>query len=147
MKKTMKKIMIITAFLFSFSALMIGREKPVAADQLPAPAKAYINTNFAGDKVVMAILDDDVIRPDHEVGLASGVELQFDNSGALEKVASRNGISEDLIPQSIRKYVSQLYPGVGYREYEIGRHTYEVSLSNGIELKFNSRFQLVEIDD
>jgi hypothetical protein len=143
----MKKIMIITATMFAFSVLMLGREKPVAADQLPAQAKTYINTNFAGDKVVMAIVDDDVIRPEYEVRLASGVELQFDNNGALEKVASRNGISEDLIPQSIRKYVSQLYPGVGYREYEIGRRTYEVSLSNGIELKFNSIFQVVEIDD
>ncbi len=143
----MKKMMILMLGIFAFSVIMVGREKPVTPDQLPAAAKTYIKTNFAGDKVVLAIVDDDLIRPDYEVRLASGVELQFDNAGALEKVASRKGISADLIPQSIRDYVSALYPNAGYREYEISRRTYEVTLSNGMELKFNSSFQILEIDD
>jgi hypothetical protein len=143
----MKKIVILAIAVFSCSVMASCREKPVTFDQLPTAAKSFINANFAGDKVVMAKLDDDLIRPDYEVRLSSGVELKFNNSGSLEKVASHKGISADLIPHSIREFVSEHYPTAGYRELEIGRRTYEVKLTNGLELKFNSAFHLVEMDD
>lgn len=143
----MKKIMTLAIATFAISVMASCMERPVTFDQLPSAAKTYINTNFEGDKVVFASIDDDLIRPDYDVRLASGTELQFSNSGALEKVASRQGISADLIPQSIRDYVAAHFPSAGYREYEIGRRTYEVTLTNGLELKFNSVFQVVEIDD
>ncbi len=143
----MKRIVILAIAVFAFSAIVSGREKPVTFDQLPAAAKTYINTNFSGDKVVLAIVDDDLIRPDYEVRLSSGVELKFNNSGALEKVASRERISSALIPKTIREYVAVHYPSAGYRQLEIGRRTYEVTLTNGLELTFNSFFQVVEVDD
>lgn len=143
----MKKIMTLAIATIAISVMASCKEKPVTFDQLPSAAKTYINTNFEGDKVVFASIDDDLIRPDYDVRLASGTELQFSNSGALEKVSSHQGISADLIPQSIRDYVAAHFPSAGYREYEIGRRTYEVTLTNGLELKFNSVFQVVEIDD
>lgn len=143
----MKRIILLAMSVVAFSVMASCREKPVSFEQLPVAAKTYINTNFSGDRVVLAKLDDDFIRPDYEVRLSSGVELKFSNSGALEKVASHNGISADLIPQSIRDFVSANYPSAGYKEYEIGKRTYEVKLTNGLELKFNSVFRLVEIDD
>ena len=47
----------------------------------------------------------------------------------------------------IRDYVRRNYPDAAYVSYEIDRNSYEVTLSNRLELKFNSRFALVEIDD
>ena len=142
----MKKI-IFSALVILASAVMGScRERPVSFDQLPVAAKTYVSVNFANDKVILAKLDDDLIRPDYEVRLSSGVELKFNNSGALEKISSRGRISPDLIPVSIREYVSTHYPTAGYLEYEIGLRTYEVTLTNGIELKFNSTFHLVEIE-
>jgi hypothetical protein len=143
----MKKIIALTIGIFACTVMASCHEKPVTFEQLPIAAKTYINTNFPGDKVAIAVVDDDLIRPDYEVRLASGMELKFNNSGALEKVACRNGIPADLIPESIREYVSSYYPEAGYREYEIGRRTYEVTLTNGLELKFNSVFRIVEVDD
>ena len=143
---TMKKIMFSVLAIFVSTVLGSCRERPVSFEQLPVAAKTFVSMNFADDKVVLAKLDDDLIRPDYEVYLSSGVELTFNHSGALEKVSSRGTISPDLIPVSIREYVSAHYPTTGYREYEIGRRTYEVTLTNGIELKFNSSFHLVEID-
>jgi hypothetical protein len=143
----MKKIMTLAIATFAISVMASCMEKPVTFEQLPAQAKTYINTNFAGDKVVLATMDDDLIRPDYEVRLTSGTELQFDHGGALEKVSCRSGISADLIPQGIRDYVAAHFPSAGFREYEVGRRSYEVTLSNGMELKFNSAFNLMEIDD
>ena len=143
----MKKIVILAVSVFAFSVMASCHEKPVTFEQLPAVAKTYINTNFAAHSVVLATIDDDLIRPDYEVVLSEGVNLKFNNDGSLEKVSCKNGISPDLVPQSIRDYVSMHYPSAGYREFEIGKRTYEVKLSNGLELKFNSTFNLVEVDD
>ena len=79
--------------------------------------------------------------------LVSGVRIQFEHSGALEKISSMNGIPAELIPVQIRDYVKIHYPDAAFREYEIGRKSYEVKLSNRLELKFNRNFILVEIDD
>ena len=143
----MKRILISALAVVAISVMASCREKMVTFTQLPEVAKTFINTNFPDDTVVAVTVDDDLIRPDFDVRLSSGVELQFEHDGALEKVASRNGISADLIPQTILDYVSANFPSAGYREYEIGRRTYEVTLTNGLELKFNNNFQLIEVDD
>jgi hypothetical protein len=74
--------------------------------------------------------------------------LQFENDGSLEKVETRNGnIPEGIIPVQILQVVNSYYPDATILSYEVGRRSYEVKLSNRLELKFNSRFELVELDD
>lgn len=143
----MKKVILMVIGVFAFSIITSARELPVKFEQLPAPAQTFITANFSDDPMLLAVREDDLVRPDYEVRLTSGTQLEFDHAGALKKIASRDGVPSELIPDSIRNYVSSLYPNVKYVEYEIGRYTYEVSLSNGWELKFNSRFDVIEIDD
>jgi hypothetical protein len=116
-------------------------------NQLPAPAQTFINANYPGEKISYATKDDDFILPDYNVMLANGVKIQFENSGALEKIESRAGVPEELVPFQIRDYVKIHYPEAIFIEYEIGRRSYEVKLSNRLELKFNNNFQLIEVDD
>ena len=52
-----------------------------------------------------------------------------------------------MVPVQIREYVERHYPNAVLVEYEVGRRNYEVTLSNRMELKFNSEFNVVEIDD
>lgn len=144
---TMKKIMICAIAALAFTTIASCYERPVTFEQLPAQAQTFINNNFPGDKMTLATEDDDVVRPDYEVRLASGTELEFDYSGLLKKVSSRSGIPADVVPAAIRNYMATHYPGAGFREYEIGRKTHEVTLSNGLEFKFNSRYQVIEVDD
>ena len=80
--------------------------------------------------------------------MANGVMLEFDNGGRLEKIESRNGdIPSGIIPVQIMEIVKGHYPDADVVEYEVGRKTYEVKLSNRMELKFNRHFNVVEIDD
>ena len=143
----MKKIFAITAVILA--ALQISRadDRPVTFAQLPETAQAFINTNYPSEKISYATVDDDLIRPDYNVMLANGIKLQFENSGALEKIEARSGVPEGLIPVQIRDYVRIHYPDAVFVEYEIGRKTYEIKLSNRLELKFNRNFNLIEIDD
>jgi hypothetical protein len=74
--------------------------------------------------------------------------LQFEHSGSLEKIETRNGnIPAGIIPFQIIDVVKQYYPEAQITEYEIGKRSYEVKLSNRMEMKFNTKFQVIELDD
>ena len=90
---------------------------------------------------------DTVCKPDYTVRLANGVEIQFENSGALEKISARTGVPAAVVPVQIADYVKANFPDAVVVEYEIGRRDFSVDLSNGLELRFNGKFKLVELDD
>ena len=144
----MKRNLIIMALLLASMTIVNADDRPVTFNQLPSAAQTFINKNYPDDKVSFATVDDDFIRPDYHVALVSRVMLQFENDGSLEKVETRNGnIPEGIIPVQISQAVNSYYPDATILGYEVGRRSYEVKLSNRLELKFNSRFELVELDD
>lgn len=144
----MKRIMIFIASLMAFSAMAQADERPVNFNQLPQSAQTFVNTNYPGEKVSFVTVDDDLIRPEYQVVMANGVMIEFDNGGRLEKIETRNGsIPSGIIPVQIVEAVGMYYPDAKVIEYEVGRKTYEVKLSNRMELKFNSRFNIIEVDD
>ena len=148
MKITMKRIFAILAVMAAFMSAAKADDRPVTFAQLPVAAQTFINANYPDDKVSYATVDDDIIRPDYTVVLVSGVRIQFEHSGALEKIESRQGnIPADVVPVQIRDYVKTYYPDAVVVEYEAGRRTYDVKLSNRLEFKFNRNFRLIGIDD
>lgn len=144
----MKKILLVFAAAMAIAVSASAGDKPVTFKQLPTAAQELITSNFSADKISYATVDDDFIRPDYTVVFASGLKLQFENNGALDKIEARNTtFPVALVPVQIRDYVKQHYPEAGFLEYEVGKRYYEVKLSNRMELTFNSNFILVEIDD
>lgn len=143
----MKKIFAIAAIALASLQIIKADDRPVTFAQLPAAAQAFINTNYPDEKISYATVDDDLILPDYNVMLANGVKIQFEHNGSLEKIESRAGVPENLIPFQIKDYVKLHYPDAIFLGYEIGRKSYEVKLSNRLELKFNKNFILIEIDD
>ena len=51
-----------------------------------------------------------------------------------------------MIPQAIKNYLKANYPRQTVKKLEIKKNEYEVELANGLELTFNNRFQLVDMD-
>ncbi len=144
----MKKITLMLACMLGIALAATAGDKPISFDKLPLEAKNFINVNFQNAKVLYSTVDDDFFRPDYNVSLDNGFRIQFTNSGALEKIESNTAaIPQDLIPYQIRDYVKVHYPDATFMEYEIGRKSYEVKLSNRLDLKFNKKFHLIEIDD
>lgn len=144
----MKKLILIIVSLAAFMSVVRAEDKPVTFNQLPESARNVIDSNYQSVKLVLATKDDDFIRPEFHVVLENGVALQFDNDGRLEKIASRSGdIPAAVIPKQITDIVKSHYPDAYIVEYEVDRKTYEVKLSNRIEITFDSSFRLVEIDD
>ena len=144
----MKRTLITLALVLVTFAIVKAADRPVTFNQLPQAAQTFINTNYPVEKVAFATVDDDFIRPDYHVALVSGVMLQFEHGGSLEKIETRNGnIPAGIIPFQIIDMVKQYYPEAQITEYEIGKRSYEVKLSNRMEMKFNTKFQIIELDD
>lgn len=144
----MKKIIIVAIAFTAFAAISKADDRPVTVDRLPVAAKTFIKSYFPSEKISFATKDDDLIRPDFTVMLSNGVKIDFDNSGSLDKIeVGKNVMPADIVPVQVSDYVSAHFPDVRIVEYEVGRRSYEVKLSNGMDLRFNSRFALVEIDD
>ena len=143
----MKKIFTILAVSMAFAMTAKADDRPVTYEQLPASAQAFISQYYPEDTVSYATRDDDFIMPEYTVVLVSGVKIQFENNGSLDKITAKGGVPSALVPVQIKDYVDRHYTDVVIREYEVGRRTYEVKLSNGMELKFNRNFVLIGIDD
>lgn len=144
----MKRFLIVLTCVLGTMSLAKADDRPVTVDQLPQAARTFLNVNFPDDKISFATKDDDLIRPDYQVVLASGVMVKFNNAGDLEEIESRGKeIPDGIIPIQIVEMVKGHYPDVMITGYEVGRRTYEVKLSNRIELKLDRNFNVIEIDD
>ena len=55
---------------------------PVPASLVPAPITTYLNTNFAG----VALMKIEKERYGYEVKLANGLEMKFNQQGALREI-------------------------------------------------------------
>ena len=144
----MKRFLIVLTCVLGTMSLAKADDRPVTVDQLPQAARTFLNVNFPDDKISFATKDDDLIRPDYQVVLANGVMVKFNNAGNLEEIESRGReIPDGIIPIQIVEMVKGHYPDVMITGYEVGRRTYEVKLSNRIELKLDRNFNVIEIDD
>ena len=146
----MKKIFLLLAVVFSFSAVLAfgGGDKVINKNQLPAQAQSFINDNFAGVKISYAKHETDFLERSYEVVLADGTKLEFTNKGAWKEVDCRYGeVPSAIVPAPIKKYISENYSAEKVLKIERDSRGYEVKLSNRLELQFNNDFRIVDIDD
>ena len=52
-----------------------------------------------------------------------------------------------LVPEQITAYVTANFPNAIIKKLEKNFRSWEIELNNGLELKFNSNFKVMEIDD
>ena len=143
----MKKIFAILAISLSAVSFAKADDIPVTFAQIPVDAQTFIKNTYPDEKVSYAMVDDDFIRPDYTVVLASGIKVRFNHDGSLEKIEARGGVPASVVPVQILDYVKMTVPDAVLVEYEIGRFGYEVKLSNGMELNSNRKFKISRFDD
>ena len=107
-------------------------------------AQAMLKQNFA-DKTPLAITAD---RDDYKVMYQSGEKVEFDKKGNWRDIECKTSqVPAALIPAQITANVNATFPGAVVTEIDQDRRGYSVKLSNGLELEFNKKFQIVELDD
>ena len=123
-------------------------DQVIQPSKLPAAAQSFIETNFPGAQFVLVTVDKDFAETTYDVVLNNGVKLEFDAKGEWKEVEARpSEVPANIIPNQIRTYVTEHYPETKIVKINRDPNDYEVDLSNGVELKFNSKtFAIIDID-
>ena len=67
--------------------------------------------------------------------------------GNVTEVECKQGaVPAALIPQAISTYLQTNQAGQTVRKIEFNKNEHEVELSNGLDITFNKRFQVIDID-
>lgn len=130
--------------LTSCNPLQADNDQVITFDRLPASAQTMLNQNFA-DKVPLVITAD---WDDYMVRYASGEKVEFDKRGNWRDIECKTSqVPTELIPTKIAANVNASFPGSTITEIDRDSFGYSVQLSNGLELEYNRRCQVIEVDD
>lgn len=146
----MKKIFVSAALLFAgITASFAGdRERPITLDKLPAAAQEFLAANFKDVTLAYAVEDPKFIGSEYEVIYTDRTEVDFESNGEWSSVERKYAaVPAAIVPVQIADYVKKSFAGESIRKIDRDKYTWEVELSNGLEIKFDRNFQVIDIDD
>lgn len=133
----------------ALSGHVVAQEQKINVKQLPKKARDFLQTHY--EKINVATVKEEVeswFEKEYTVKLADGKEIEFDSEGNWKEIdAKRQAIPLSLIPQNIIDYVKRSFPKTEIIKLKKTTKRYEVAISNGLKLKFNSKGEFIKIDD
>lgn len=149
----MKRILSLTLALVALVSLVTlslhaGSDRVIQSKQLPKVAQLFLAKHFAGRAVSFAKEDRDFSGTTYDVRLADGTEIEFTSAGEWKEVDGKHtALPLTFIPAQIVKTIQSQHAGDAIVHIERKRRGYQVELASGLEVLFNTRFQLVGYDD
>ena len=123
--------------------------KAISPDEMPGDARSIIETYFPDEHIkhVERDYDDGIIV--YELKFTGGIEIKFDENGNwIEIECKYTPVPDGLIPPQILDYVNSNYSRAFISGIEKkGNGTYEIELSNGVDLLFDKDFNLIGTDN
>lgn len=146
---TMKKTIIAAALLLAgISTAFAGNDRPISLDRLPAAAQTFLKSHFAELTFAYAVEDPQFIGSEYEVTYTDRTEVEFDSDGAWTSVERKYAaVPADIVPEQIKGYVAKTFPNQTICKIERKRYSWEIELSNGLEIEFDKQFNVTDIDD
>lgn len=149
MKLKIKRVMVLLVSLFAINGVVIAdNDKAIQAAQLPIKAQEFIKQYFPTNDIALAKMESEFLDKNYEVVFVSGDKVEFHHNGEWGKIDCRFSVFPlPIVPQQIKDYVAKFYPNLSICQIEHDRKGYEIQLSNGIELRFNRNYQIIDIDN
>ena len=134
--------------MLSAALVSFAQDKPINYNQVPKTGQQFINKHFGAKQVGSVMLDDDFFSKEYKVYLTNGTKVEFDRDGSWKEVdGNRNAIPTGYVPANITSYVKRSFPNTKITKIERDRTEIEVSLNNGLEIKFDKNGNFKRIDD
>ena len=146
----MKKILVTAALLFAgITVSRADNDRPITLEQLPAAAQTFLKTHFADLTLAYAVEDPKFVGSEYEVTYTDRTEVDFRSNGEWSSVERRYAaVPASVVPTQISAYVAKSSFSNQYiKKVERDAYTWEIELSNGIEIKFDREFHVIDIDD
>lgn len=146
----MKKIIILFTCLLAVQlSLEASNDKRIEFAQLPTQSQQLIKKHFSDQSIALVKMENEFFDKSYEIIFTNSSKIEFDKNGEWKEIDCKyTQLPVEVIPHKIRSYISKNYPAIKTTKIEKeSRGRYEVELSNGIDLKFDSKFNLIDIDN
>ncbi len=146
----MKKFFLAAALLFAgiTASQADNNDRPITLDKLPAAAQNFLKSHFSDLTLAYAIEEPQYIGSEYEVTYTDRTEVEFDSKGEWTTVDRKYAaVPASIVPKQISDYVAKTFAGQMIYKIDRDRYTWEVELSNGLEVKFDKDFRVIGIDD
>ena len=135
--------------LWLASAVQAG-DKVITKDtgRLPEVSRTFIRQYFDGKNVSHIKIEKGWTGiKKYEVILTDGIEIEFDDKGEWKEIdGNRHALPIGFLPVKIRDCLKTDFPEETTVSVERDSRKYEIKLSNRIELTFNRKGDLTDID-
>ena len=122
--------------------------RPIHERELPRAARELLTNYFPEYRVGYIAVDRELFDREYKVVLDNGTSIEFDKNGRWKEIdGKRTALPTTLIPEEILRSIASRFEGRSVQKIERDRHGYEVLLEGGIDLEYNHRFKLIEVDD
>ena len=140
MKKLILAFIAIVSFGFSTAMAQNTNTNPAITQ--------FVTQHFPNATVQMVMPDED----DIDVVLNDYTKIEFRLNNEWKKVDCEHSttftaVPATIVPEQITAYVNANFPSAIIKKLEKKFRGWEIELNNGLELKFNSNFKVMEIDD
>lgn len=144
----MKRMMFILACVFTLVITSkADNYQPITSSQLPQKAQTFLSTHFPDSKISLTRKEIDVTELNYDVIFTDGCKVEFDRKGNWTEVDCLNQpLPAGIVPEAIESVVKTHYPEAKVIKIERDRREYDVKLNNRVELTFNKKMQLIDID-
>lgn len=145
----MKKLTIMLVCLFALQGLAkADNDQPIEVNQLPKKSLDFLKQHFADISVSYAKIEKELLDKQYDVVLTGGQKIEFDKNGEWTNVDCKHTVvPAAIIPQQIKEYVKKKFPEQKIIQIERNKKTYEIELNNKLEVKFDQKFNVIEIDN
>lgn len=146
----MRKILFITVLFLTLGSVAVkaDNDKLITKEKLPAAAQKFVTNHFAALKISYVKEERDLFERNYEVVFTDGSKVEFLRNGDWKEIDCRySEVPSVVVPDQIKKYVSENYPDAKILQIDRDRHDYEVKLSNRLELTFDRNYNIIDIDD
>jgi len=148
MKRMMKTGISLGILAFALSTGLTANAQTAKKQvELPAIAQTFITNNFKGQSIQTLSMDKDMRSTEYDVILTNGISFEFDESGNWEEIdGNKTALPTSVLPGNIADYVAKNYVGKNVLKIEKNKRKYEVELSDGTELEFDTSGKFMKID-
>lgn len=146
----MKKFLFVLIVVFSFGVVVAkaDNDRIITKDKLPVAAQTFVKEHFGGLKISYVKEERDFLEKNYQVVFTDGSKLEFTRAGEWKEVDCRyTVVPAAIVPAKISDYIKENYAGEKILQIDRDRYDYEVKLSNRLELTFDKKFNIIDIDD
>lgn len=147
----MKKLFFAAMLLMTsvVSANADNDERAINVAQLPQTAQSFLTANFSGKTVAFAVEERKFFGTEYEVVYTDRTEVSFRSDGEWESVETKyEQVPSSVVPAQIAEFVAKGgFEGQFIKEISRDRYSWEITLSSGIEIKFDKQFNVIGYDD